>query len=182
MGHLGVFACWLAAGVFGVAGIAKLRRADEFVAAVAALRLVPARHTRPVAAVVGAAELVVSALCLVPSSPMAPAGLALAVALLVGFAGVAMSARLRRRVVPCRCFGRHGAPLGLRHVLRNAVLAAVSVAGLAAWLAAPAPDAGPGLVLTGVAAVVAVALVVMFDDLVDLFRLPASSTERKAIT
>jgi hypothetical protein len=45
------------------------------------------------------------------------------------------------------------------------------VAGLAAL--GPAPDPGPGLLITGLVAAAAVAPAVMFDDLVDLFRAPA---------
>ncbi|HEY0638751.1 MAG TPA: MauE/DoxX family redox-associated membrane protein [Pseudonocardiaceae bacterium] len=188
MAYLGLFGCWVLAGTLVIAALAKLRAFDDFAGSLVALRLVtgPARPTtgrtrstagpvRPLigrarllaGAVVGA-ELTAAALCLLPVT--AVVGLGVAAALMAAFAVVAGTAGRRRAVVPCRCFGSGGAPLGRRHVLRNGLLLGLALAALPAGLAAPGdPDPSTvGLLLTLVTAAVAVALVVRFDDIADL--------------
>lgn len=170
MGYLGVFACWLMSGTFGVAAIAKLRNAAEFEASVAALRLVSTRLVRATGITVIFGELSISALCLVPVARTATIGLILGAGFLLAFALAAMSARVRRRVVPCRCFGRRGAPLGVRHAVCDGVLAAVAVAGVAVLISRPVPDSAAGLLLVAAVSAVAVMFVVALDDVVELFR------------
>lgn len=173
MAYVGLFSCWLAVGVFGTAAIGKVRRFGEFAESVAALRIVPGRVVRPVAVGVVAVELTIVALCAVPWAPFAPAGLLLGAGVLVIFAVAAMSARLRNRVVPCRCFGKRGVPLGGRQAARNGLLAVLLAAGLTT---APAPGGGVAVVVTGLIAMVVVLLVVAADDLIDLLRVPARSS------
>lgn len=178
MGYVAVFGCWLVAGVFGVAAVTKLRDFSAFADSIVALRLTTARTSRPLAAAVVAAELATTALCAVVTE----AGLLLGAAMLAVFAWVALAANRSGRVVPCRCFGRDGAPLGPRHAIRNGSLAVVALAGvLALWQHPVLPDV-PGLLLTGLVAGVAVALVISVDDLIHLLRLPAATEADRART
>jgi len=160
--YLGLFGCWVMAGTLVIAAVAKLRAFGDFAGSLVALRLVAGARARPLAVAVIAAELTAAALCLWPGT--AAVGLGVSAALMAAFAAVAAR---RRAVVPCRCFGSGGAPLGPRHVLRNGLLLALALAAVPASLATGDPQAG-GLLPTLVCAAVAVALVVRFDDLADL--------------
>ncbi|HYQ61848.1 MauE/DoxX family redox-associated membrane protein [Actinophytocola sp.] len=154
--------------VFVASAAGKLGNFGGFVAAVRQLRLVPGRRppVRPVARVVVAAEGAAAALLLLPGA-FATAGFVLVILLCAVFA-VAIESSVRRDIrVPCPCFGASADLLDRRHLVRNAILAAVSVAGLA--------DTGtgrpPGLVdvLVGsVAAVFVAAVVIRFDDVAEI--------------
>ncbi|MFD9858077.1 MauE/DoxX family redox-associated membrane protein [Streptomyces alboflavus] len=144
-----------------------------FLASVRSLRVVPSALVRPVALTVIAGEAAVCVLLAAPARGATTAGLLVAAALLTAFT-VGIAAALRRGVTaPCRCFGASSTPLGTLHLVRNAVLCALALAGA---LAAPtAADAPPGSALVaGVAGLVAGALVTQLDHLLALFRpLPA---------
>lgn len=171
MEYVALFGCWLVAGVFGVAAVAKLRDFTAFADSIVALRLSAARTSRPLAGVVVAGEVITTALCAAVTS----AGLLLGAAMLTVFAWVALAANRSGRVVPCRCFGRDGAPLGPRHAIRNGALAVVALAGALALSSDPALPDPAGMVLTGLVAAVAAALVVSIDDLIHLLRLPQAT-------
>lgn len=165
MAYLGLFGCWVMAGTLVIAAVAKLRTFGDFAASLVALRLAAGAGAQPLAAAVVAAELTAAALCLWPGT--AVVGLGVSAALMAAFAAVAGR---RRAVVPCRCFGSGGAPLGPRHVMRNGLLlllALAAVPGSLTTVLTSDPNPG-GLLLTLVCATVAVALVVRFDDLADL--------------
>ncbi len=107
----------------------------EFTDSVAAMRVVPARAARPVAIASVTAEALVVLLAVSPAQVTAVAGCALAGLLSITFSGaIAVSLRRGNRA-PCRCFGRSAAPLGPRHIARNAILLIVSAAGTATSLA-----------------------------------------------
>lgn len=111
------------------------------------------------------AEVAVVALLAVTAT--ARAGFALAVALLLAFTAGLLAEMRRGTSVPCRCFGASGTPIGRRHIVRNAALITLSVAGFAAGSVA-----GPSLLPhpAAVAAGAVLALVVArLDDLVELF-------------
>lgn len=123
----------LLGAVFLVSGLTKVAGRGSFLAfARSARRLgsLPRAWTLPVARAVVAAELAVVCLLAIPETVAADFGFGLAAGLLVVFSA-AIAASLRRgEREPCRCFGPSDAPLGWRHVLRNAILAGVALLGL----------------------------------------------------
>ncbi|MER7043375.1 MauE/DoxX family redox-associated membrane protein [Streptomyces jumonjinensis] len=176
-----VFACRiLLAGVFLTALAGKVRNKaafDEFAVSVERLGRLPRRVSRAVAVAVAAGEA--AAVALLAAGPTVPAGFALGVLLLLGFTAGIVRALRAGSAAPCRCFGASVTPLGPVHVVRNLVLAAVGGAGGAAALTGPATGWPPhpgGAAVAGVAALVALVLVVRLDDLTALFRLPPART------
>lgn len=147
-----------------------------FVAYVRSLRVVPPVLVRPVALTVTAGEAAVCVLVAAPVRGAATAGFLVAAALLTAFTvGIAKAVR-RGVTAPCRCFGASSTPLGTPHLVRNAVLWAVALAGA---LAAPAAqNASPGgAVMAGGAGLVAGAVVTQLDHLRTLFRpLPTTAS------
>lgn len=174
MYYAGLAARLLLVLVFVAAAAGKSwRRASftGFAASLAALRLFPRRLTTPVAAATVGAEALTAVLLAVPAT--AGAGLVLAIALLGAFVAGILAARRAGRQVPCRCFGATSAPLGLPHVIRNGLLAAVASVGLVA-MAASAPGAlhPGGVALAACTAAVGALIVVRMDDLLALVSLP----------
>lgn len=154
--------------VFSAALAGKVRgegAAGDFVRWVADLRIVPTAWARPAAVATLVAEGAGAALLLTPWTVMP--GLVLAGGMLAVFAAAAFSVHHRRIAATCRCFGRSDAPLGLRHVIRDAALASAALVGLAG-AGLPAPPA-PGLALgAGCGFLLAVGAVYL-DDIVMLF-------------
>ncbi|GLW11746.1 methylamine utilization protein MauE [Microtetraspora sp. NBRC 13810] len=168
--------CALAA-VFLVALLSKVRSRDAFHAFRASvLDMVPLRAgaATPVSTAVVLAEA--SVVVLLTIRWTAPAGFVLAGAVLVAFcAGIARAVRSGTRT-PCRCFGATATPLSGRHLVRNAVLLAVTAAGGTALLLTTPGTAHPGGVAVGLACAGVLTLaVVYFDDLADLFAGPPAS-------
>lgn len=167
--HLDVALRCLIGVVFLAATAGKVRSRtswQEFVASLAAMRVVPARLVPAAAGVVGLAEAAVPVLLLVP--PARRLGHVLAALLLVAFSiGIAVTLGRRQRVA-CRCFGATGAPLGRRHLLRNGLLTTAALVGVAA---AGATGDVPlaGVAVAAVAGAVGGLLFVWFDDITDLF-------------
>jgi uncharacterized membrane protein YphA (DoxX/SURF4 family) len=123
----------LLGAVFLVSGLTKVAGRGRFPAfARSARRLgsLPRAWTLPVARAVVAAELAVVCLLASPVTAVADFGFVLAGGLLVVFAAAIARSLRRGEREPCRCFGPSNAPLGWRHVLRNAVLAGVALLGL----------------------------------------------------
>jgi hypothetical protein len=74
---------------------------------------------------------------------------------------------------PCRCFGKSTTPLGPVHVVRNAFLVCVALLGVTGSLMSGTAELG-GIAVAAVAGLVLGGLIVVLDDIVDLFRpLPA---------
>lgn len=186
MSYLLVVVAAAGCGVFGASTFGKLRRRaayEAFVASLRPLHVVPDRAVPVVAALVAAAEVVITAGLAAtltqlgagaPARPIAIGVLTLAACLLaVLTAGIVMALRAGR-VTPCACFGTTGRPLSRRHVARNLLLTAAVLGGL---VAAPSVDVAPplpGTVLAAAAGFVVAAVIVRIDDLVDLF-LPTST-------
>ncbi|WP_167533754.1 MauE/DoxX family redox-associated membrane protein [Streptomyces marokkonensis] len=141
-------------------------------------RLVPRlrRWKAPVAVLVVAAELSTVAALAVPGTTVL--GFGLAAGLLLAFTAGLVGALRREALVSCHCFGPRGDTVALRHVVRNAVLVGVTLACLAARLAAPGAGAAPSpwLLLAGGVAVLLALLIVVMDDLASLFRPRPPST------
>ncbi|HSK96638.1 MAG TPA: MauE/DoxX family redox-associated membrane protein [Euzebyales bacterium] len=166
--------------VFAASTLGKIRNRSAwaaFVRSLRDLRLLPERAVTAVAVAVAAGEA--AAVLLLAAPATIPAALAVVGVLLAAFT-VAIVATLRRGVqAPCRCFGAASLPLGRRHVLRNAML--LAVAGLtASALSAPSASASAsahpaGLAVAVAAGLVGGALLVFFDELVELFAGPTSS-------
>ncbi len=129
MGSFGYGCALVLAAVFVRAGAAKLARPGRTAAGFAALGL-PA--PAPLAWAVPAAELVTAVLLV--ASPQV--GGALALAVLVVFTGVVVSAVRRGVTAGCTCFGAVSAkPVSARDIVRNLVLAGLAAA---AWLTSAA--------------------------------------------
>jgi hypothetical protein len=158
--------------VFLCSVVGKVRGAAAFRAfrdAVGELAPPLRRASGPVTVVVTAAEATVVVTLAVPATVVT--GFALAAALLVAFtAGLLGVLRLGKRT-SCHCFGSHSDPVAPRHVVRNALLITVALAGLSARLAVS--DVGTAadarlMLAAGVAALLAL-ITVALDDLVGLF-------------
>jgi hypothetical protein len=143
-----------------------------FVASLGAMRLFPPTLVRPVAVTVAAGELLVSSLVAVPVLAAGVVGL-LGGAALLGATSVAIATVRRRGVrVECRCFGgtSPGPELGVRHIVRNVLLAVAAIGGGAA-AAGPAADVDPAaLVLAGGCGLLLAGVVIKLDDIVGLLR------------
>lgn len=165
MEYLSVGCASLLALVFAVSAISKIRDFGGFVASVPGLvpRLAGGM-ARPVGLLVVALEAIMPVLLAVPAA--APYGFGLAFLMLAAFT-VAIAAAVRRgRRAPCRCFGVSAAPLGNRHLGRNAVLLTATALGA---VPAGSPEAAAGVAVAVAAGAVGAILIVSFDPLADLF-------------
>ena len=138
----------------------------DFAGWVGDLGLVPPGGVGAVARAAVAAEWSVALLLL---TPWAPAGFALAAALLAGFAGATALVIRRGTRAPCLCFGTSPATLARHHVVRDAALAAAAVAGAALGSAALPPAAGTAVF--GAAGCAVALAVVLLDEFLELFSL-----------
>ncbi len=115
------------------------------------------------------AEAAIVVLVAVPAT--APMGLALAAALLVTFTVAIAGTIRRRRAVTCQCFGTSTTPVGPAHLIRNGVLLVCAIAGLLTGLAAdPGPVVPEILAAAALTGLVAAAVVVLTDQIAELFR------------
>lgn len=150
--------------VFAVSAVSKIRDLDGFAASVGALAPAWPAPARVTAIAVTALEALVPPLLIAPVT--APAGFALAAALLAAFT-TAVAASLRRgRRAACRCFGPSSVPLGPRHLARNGALLACAVLG---GLAPAGPPPAGGAAVAAAAGLTAAVLIVSLDDIVELF-------------
>ena len=149
------------AGVFGIAGVAKLRDRKGTRVAVRAFGA-PALLVSTIALVLPLAELVVAGALLFPATRFA--GAVGALGLLVLFTAAIAVSLARGRTPECHCFGQlHSTPTSWKTLVRNGLLGAVAGglviatrndAGLSAWgwiAARTAPELG---LIAGVLAVV----------------------------
>ncbi|GIF38829.1 MauE/DoxX family redox-associated membrane protein [Actinoplanes xinjiangensis] len=182
MSHTLVGARVLIGLVFAVSVFTKLRSRGAFAAfrsSVTDMRLLPESLAGPVAAAVVAAELAIPVLLLVPGATAA--GFVVAVLLLAVFSAGIARVLAAGTAASCRCFGVSAAPFGRHHLYRNGVLAVIAAAGLTAAIRAPGIGTDPGAAaITAGAAAVAALVVIMLDDIVDLFRAeqPAAGPRR----
>ncbi|MDO3703192.1 hypothetical protein Q3W71_16085 [Micromonospora sp. C28SCA-DRY-2] len=150
------------------------------------LPLLPARLVDPVAVLVTIAELGLvlgigwSVLAVATGWPAARPGATLVLVLTllllaVLTTGVVLAVR-RDTGARCACFGATQQPLGRRHVVRNALLLAVTGAALVTVLVARTHPLAAAGVLVGVATgSVGALILIRLDDLLELF-LPTPST------
>lgn len=164
--------------VFLVAAAGKARPVTfrAFVASLDAVRPLRRRLGRAAAGAVVAVEALIVVALIVPVAVVA--GYLLAVAALSTFTVVAVAAMGRGERLRCRCFGADAGPIGRTQVVRNILLAAAGLGGLAAHVTA---GAAPGVNTAGLVLAVAVGLAaggiaVHLDDLVYLF---TPSTNRR---
>ncbi|MGA8113735.1 MAG: MauE/DoxX family redox-associated membrane protein [Actinocatenispora sp.] len=177
MDYLLIFVRCLVGGTFAVAALLKLADRGGLADMIRALRIVPRHRVPALAYATIGAELGTATLCAV--NPAAPLGLGLGAVLLVVFAAAAARAQRIRVTISCRCFGRRGAPLGRRQIVRNSAIAALSLAALVTTLlrgGGHPPLTGWVVVLSVAAAVTTLLLVVFLDEIVELI-LPSTQQE-----
>ncbi|KZB86104.1 MauE/DoxX family redox-associated membrane protein [Amycolatopsis regifaucium] len=181
MAYVSVFASALCGLVLLISAVSKVRGKAayaEFVASVPAFG-VPARWTPLFAKVTVAAEFLIAA-SLMPSAALAAsgsgrwlamAGLVLAAGLFGVLTAAVWRAVARRTGAVCRCFGPARTVLAHRHVVRNALLLLVALAGLVAMSYVSTVDVAEpaAVVLAAAVGAIGAVAVVRFDDLADLF-------------
>jgi Methylamine utilisation protein MauE len=147
-----------------VAGRGSFR---EFTDSIVAMRVIPTHAARLAASASVTAEALVVVLAASPFKVPAIAGCALAGLLSITFsAAIAVSLRRGNRA-PCRCFGRSATPLGARHLARNVILLAVSVAGTAASLGTGGVHAAAAVVAAGAGLFAGIAIAA-YDEISEL--------------
>ncbi len=163
MEYLTVGSQALLTAVFGWAAFTKLRAFATFRGSVRQFGLVPDRY----AGVVAAGVIAIETGCALAVPLSALIGLIGCLAVLTFFClGIAVLL-VRGVSASCACFGATGSPLGRKHLVRNGLLAGIALCGL---LAGAPSDLHPGGVLDAVfAGLIGAALLVAFDDLVELF-------------
>ncbi|WP_410660330.1 MauE/DoxX family redox-associated membrane protein [Amycolatopsis sp. lyj-112] len=186
MVYLAVFAMVLCGLVLLVSAVSKVRGKAayaEFAASVPAFGI-PARWTSLFAAATVTAEFVITALLLPATASvlfgsasgwwLALAGLVFAAGLFGVLTAAVWRAVARRTGAVCRCFGPARTVLAHRHVVRNALLLLVAVAGAIALAGASAMSTVDPVVaaLSAVVGAVGAVAVVRFDDLAELFAGP----------
>ncbi|MCX5202365.1 methylamine utilization protein MauE [Streptomyces sp. NBC_00237] len=165
-----VLACRVLVGTMFVASAAsKLLSAASFRSFVTATRDmgVPAAIAPGVAVGVVAGEC--ASAVLLALWPGGVAGFVVAGVLLVGFTAGIAGVLLRGKDQSCNCFGSTTAPIGPRHVVRNAALLAVVAAGLLCRTGGPGQTHWAGVLGAVLAGLVGAALVLSTDNLAELF-------------
>ncbi|ONI76827.1 hypothetical protein BWI15_04625 [Kribbella sp. ALI-6-A] len=167
----------LLGGVFAVSAGSKLYSRTafaEFAAATARLSGAGAGRARQLAVAVVAAEIAIVLALIVH----ALWGFALGIGLLAVFSAAIVRSLRKGQRASCRCFGASNSPLGPQHVVRNIVLAAFGVLGIAANLSEPTSSTDIGLAcVVAFAALIGVGLTARLDDLMGLFRVAATTSQ-----
>jgi hypothetical protein len=162
------FGCRLLIGlVFAVAAGGKLRDVDGLESSVRALAPLAGARSRLTGWLVVGLELLVVVLLVFPATMVWGFGLGLVLS--AGFTAAIALALRRGTDAMCRCFGATQRRLGASQMVRDVVLAAVALVGLAGGLAAGQDGSVAGRLVAGVAAAAGALLVIFFDDIVDLF-------------
>ncbi|MGH3072105.1 MAG: MauE/DoxX family redox-associated membrane protein [Gaiellaceae bacterium] len=128
-------AVWAFAGVFVVAGAAKLLSPSATAAAIVRFGLLRSPSVA-VARAVGIAELVLAASIVLAAGTVVP--LAVAMIALVATSFLIARALVRGEDFPCGCFGQSDKPLSRWTLLRNLLLIGVSASLLAVLASEPA--------------------------------------------
>ncbi len=161
--------------VFVASAASKLWGAEafrSFVRSLERMRLVPAKVSAPLSALVVAGELAVVVLLAIPARPAGALGFTVAAVLLAGFTVAIASVVVRKIDTTCRCFGKTDVALSRRHLARNGALLAAAGLGLAAELTGSAAQA-PALLAAALAGALLAGMVIMFDDVYLLFASPS---------
>ncbi|NUS07452.1 MAG: hypothetical protein HOV97_33370 [Nonomuraea sp.] len=148
----------------------------EFTGSVRAMKVVGDDAAPPVAVATVAAEALVIVFAATPLPWAGPVAYVLAAGLLACLTVAVVLVVRRGAAVPCRCFGASSTPMDLRHVVRNLILVAVALLGLASTVAHQPADLALGA-LAGVCGAVAGLLMARWDDLVPL--LVGTSSRRR---
>ncbi|MFD8001131.1 MauE/DoxX family redox-associated membrane protein [Streptomyces mirabilis] len=163
--------------VFLISSLSKTRSREsyqDFANSLAQMRVVPLALEGLATRAVVIAEFAVWALLAVPTAQAGRLGQILAAGLLAAFTvGISQTVR-RRSPVACRCFGDSGTSVGVRHIVRNALLAAVALS----CLLVPAPgsaSAGKAMVAALVGLVTGLVTTAL-DEIFTLFR-PITETD-----
>lgn len=152
--------------VLGAAVAGKLRSPaglHGLVRALGDIDLIPHKLSMPAAVGLVGLEAIGAVLLVIPSA--GPVGLLVAAAVMILLTFGVSAIVLTRRSVLCNCFGAGGSIIGLRHIVRNALLSLLAVAAVGAddishaWTG----DGGPAL-LAVVAGVALGACIVAWDD------------------
>lgn len=172
MQYLDVFARCALGVVFAIAVAGKVSGREafrSFARSLADMRILPARLITPVAAASAVVEALVIVLVAIPLRWAGQAAFAVAVGVLVALtAAIVLSLRNGNRA-PCRCFGASRTPLGMRHVVRNALLLVVAILGLVGAYTAGGFTV-PATIVAAVAGAVAGVTMTAYDDLAELVR------------
>lgn len=149
----------------------------EFTRSVADMKAVRPRLVQPAARATVLAEALVLVLVAIPLRITAVLGFAVAVLLTALFSNAIRRTLRSGNRVPCRCFGRSSSPLGPRHLVRNGLLLALTVTGLAVSWAAGSADLAGALVAV-LAGLFLGLIIASFDDLAQLLAptMPAGRT------
>ncbi|MGW4404820.1 MauE/DoxX family redox-associated membrane protein [Nonomuraea sp. NPDC004702] len=141
----------------------------EFVESVRAMRVARGAAARPVAVAAAVAEALVVVLAAIPLPWAGTAAFVLAAGLLACLTVAVVLVVRRGAAVSCRCFGASTTPMGVQHVVRNLVLLAVALLGLAG-ASTPQPADLALAAVVGVFGAVAGLLMSRWDDLTALLR------------
>ena len=159
-------------GVLATAAFGKLRSRQALRAlagSLVAMRVVRAGRARRVAVLLVVAEVSTVAMLGVWWLPVL--GFVAAAALMAVLTAGVVKVLLGGAAAPCRCFGASTTRVGWFHAVRNAGSCAVAVVGGAAAIAGGAGEPA-GLVVAGAIGGTAAALLVVLDEVVELFRPP----------
>ncbi|MFI7145784.1 MauE/DoxX family redox-associated membrane protein [Nonomuraea sp. NPDC050022] len=165
MSHVLVASQVLLTTVFVVSAYSKLRSRTALQSFAAALRLLPGPARFAAAMATVAMEVVAAAtLIVLPHTGLAASGM-----LLIAFSmWIAVSLRWGQRE-PCRCFGVSATPLGPVHLIRNGLLLLVVALGWVTLMFPGGPITVAGLALAVPVGLVGAILLIVFDDIADLF-------------
>ncbi len=168
-------ACRFTVGiVFLIALLGKVRgrRAFwEFTGSVREMALLA--HPWDTAVSAGAVLAEAAIVVLLTVAQTVPVGFMLAGAVLLAFSGAITRAVRAGSQTACRCFGAVSAPLGSRHLVRNASLFAIATTGLTCELLRPEGEISlAGSFITLVGAGVVSLFIIYLDDLASLLTAP----------
>lgn len=124
-GFVSLVSRFLLAATFLLAGLAKLRRHDQFETAVRGFRIIPRRFVRPISTWLPRFEIVCGAFLGLGVAALLFA--ALLAAALLSFTYVVALNLLRGREIDCGCFGEFAKPITWLTVARNVLLLGLAV-------------------------------------------------------
>ncbi|MFF4198256.1 MauE/DoxX family redox-associated membrane protein [Nonomuraea sp. NPDC001831] len=172
MEYLAVGIRWLIGVVFLVSFANKVagRKAfNSFVASIQETSLVPSWLAGPAALVVVGCEASICMFLALPVWAANVVGYLVACGLLASFVGVITLMIRRGTRHACHCFGSASTLLGMRHVVRNAILIGMCIIGMAAHPPSGSMNIGEWA-LAAVAGLVVGGTVTQLDTIAELFQ------------